>query len=85
MVTYYNGPGALDQNFRVNSGTAVGPINFDGGSLLNGRTYAVNFKTDASECIIRLQYSPFRKHISGSPWFLLKFLFTILIPSFREV
>lgn len=51
MVPYDNAPGAVDQNYRVNAGSASGPTPFNSGILLNGRSYAINFVTDISEYI----------------------------------
>ncbi|XP_063446582.1 uncharacterized protein LOC134726114 [Mytilus trossulus] len=45
MVPYDNGAGAVNQNYRVDAGSASGPTPFNSGSLLNGRSYAINFVT----------------------------------------
>lgn len=42
MVEYFNGAGAVDQNYRVATGSSSGPVDFSSGSLLNGRSYAIN-------------------------------------------
>ncbi|CAG2201647.1 unnamed protein product [Mytilus edulis] len=45
MVPYDNGAGAVNQNYRVDAGSASGPTPFNSGSLLSGRSYAINFVT----------------------------------------
>lgn len=42
MIPYSNGAGAVDQNFRVDSGSTTGSVAFTTGSLLNGRSYAIS-------------------------------------------
>lgn len=51
MVPYDNGAGAVNQNYRVDAGSASGPTPFNSGSLLGGRSYAINFVTAVSEYI----------------------------------
>ncbi|XP_071143108.1 protocadherin Fat 4-like [Mytilus edulis] len=45
MVPYDNGAGAVNQNYRVDAGSASGSTPFNSGSLLGGRSYAINFVT----------------------------------------